>query len=190
MCGRYQFSLDTADERLLAVLASMERSCPGRFKTGEIFPGDVSPGVIARRGRIVSVPAMFGFPGFQGGRLLINARSETAAQKRTFAESLRERCIILPATGFYEWSHDAGRQKYLFTAAGQAPLYLCGIYRVVDGVVRFVILTREANASMIRVHTRMPVTVGAHQVRAYLTDPGAAMELILEKAPELEKRAV
>lgn len=190
MCGRFHFSRDTTDELMIAVLDSMEKKYSGQYKTGEVFPGDVVPGVISWHNKIVPVPAMFGFPGFRENTLLINARSETAAVKKTFADSLRDRRIILPATGFYEWSHDTQRQKYLFSVGDHAPLYLCGIYKVIEGLVRFVILTRQANASMIEIHHRMPVILAARQVRPYLTDYREAMELIAAQAPSLVKQTV
>ena len=104
MCGRYNFSTDNPDVKLAALIEVMERKYPGEYKTGEIFPGDPAPAMIAQQNKIVAVPAVFGFPGFQDGKLLINARGETAAVKKTFADSLKERRVILPATGFYEWS--------------------------------------------------------------------------------------
>ncbi len=106
MCGRYNFSTDSADEKIAAILEVLERKYQGGYKTGEIFLGDTAPAVIARNGRIIPVPAVFGFPGFQNDKLLINARGETAAEKKTFSECLRERRIILPATGFYEWDKE------------------------------------------------------------------------------------
>ena len=168
----------------------MERRYAGQYKTGEIFPGDTAPAVIRRENRIVAVPGVFGLPGFQGSRLLINARSETAAEKRTFVESLRQRRTIIAATGFYEWSHDENRTKYLFTVDASQVLYLCGLYQVIDGLYRFVILTRAANASMEPVHNRMPVIVSAGDVRPYLTDYDAAREMLAAAAPELVRKAV
>ena len=123
MCGRYDFGKGATDEKMAALINAMERRYPGMYKTGEILPGDTAPAVIARSEKIIPVPAVFGFPGFSGGRLLINARAETAAEKKTFAESLKERRVILPATGFYEW--DANKTKYLFTAGGLTVFYLC-----------------------------------------------------------------
>lgn len=187
MCGRYHFTRDTADELMLAVLSSMDRKYPGTFKTGEIFPGDYAPGVICWRGKLIPVPALFGFPGFRDKKLLINARSETAAEKKAFADSQRERRIVLPATGFYEWSHDSCKQKYLFSVAERSTLYLCGVYKIIDNIVRFVILTRQANASMIKTHDRMPVILSAAEVRPYLTDYHAAIEIIHAQAPVLRR---
>ena len=100
--------------------------------------------------------------------------------------ALLPRRIILPATGFYEWSSD--KTKYLFTPDGASVFYLCGLYKIIDGKYRFLILTRAANESMIEIHDRMPVIVEEHQVRAYLTDPAAASEVIANAAPMLTKR--
>lgn len=188
MCGRFHFSRDTADERMAVILSTMDRRYPGRFRTGELFPGDSVPGIVARKDKIVPVPAVFGFPGFQKGKLLINARSETVAEKMTFAAHFRERRIVLPATAFYEWSHDGEKRKYRFTVKDGRAMYLCGIFMIVDGEIRFVILTREADDSMIEIHRRMPVILSEREVRRYLTDYPAAVDLLSSRPPTLEKQ--
>ena len=188
MCGRYNFTRVPGDEKMEAIHLAMEKNYPGAYKTGEIFPGDIVPAVIDRQGKIVAVPAGFGFPGYQDNKLIINARSETAAEKKTFADNLRERRVILPASGFFEWSHDGKKTKYYFTVDSMQAIYLCGIYKIVDGKPRFVILTRAANESMIETHDRMPVIVGENSVRPYLTDRDAAMEIIATAAPMLSRQ--
>ena len=170
-----------------SIVAMLEKNHAGEYKTGEIFPGDTAPAVISDRGRIVAVPAIFGLPGYQDGKLLINARSETAAQKPTFSESLRERRIILPASGFFEWSRDLKKTKYLFTVGGESLIYLCGVYKIIDGKYRFVILTRDANETMIETHDRMPIIISREAVRPYLTERETAMELIQSASPLLER---
>lgn len=173
---------------MAALISVMERKYQGEYKTGEIFPGDTAPGIIESKGKIVPVPATFGFPGFQDSKLLINARAETAAEKKSFAESLRNRRIILPATGFYEWGHNTEKTKYLFTIGDRLIVYLCGIYRIIDGQICFVILTRAANDSMIETHDRMPVTVKENEVRDYLTDYQFAEYALTAAAPELVRQ--
>lgn len=187
MCGRYGFYEDRGDDKARAVITMLEKLYPdAAVKTGEIFPGDTAPGVICREGRIVPVPAVFGFPGFDGKKPLINARAETAAEKPTFAEAFREQRIVLPANGFYEWGREPDRPKYWFTL-NAAVFYLCGLYRLVQGRYCFVILTRAANESMLPTHDRMPVTVDAGHVRSYLTDLAAAKELLSVPGPALRR---
>ena len=62
MCGRYQFTTGH-DDMSAAIVDMLDRRYPGEYKTGEIFPGDAAPAVISDGGRIVAVPASFGFPG-------------------------------------------------------------------------------------------------------------------------------
>ncbi len=185
MCCRYLFSDAPADARVKKIISMMERDYPGQYKTGEIFPGDAAAAILGENGRLRHAPAVFGFPGGQKSRLLLNARVETAAEKPTFAEALRLRRAILPADGFYEWSRGEDKTKYLFTLNGGRTLYLCGLYGIFDGSVRFVILTRPANGSMRPVHDRMPVIARADEVRPYLTDLAAAKEILAGPAPML-----
>ena len=187
MCCRY--SILPGSEKAQAIVTMLDKLYPDTsYKTGEIFPGDTAPGVIDREGRILPVPATFGFPGYRGRVLLLNARSETAAEKPTFADSLRERRIVLPADGFFEWSHSGKKTKYFFTVDALQTIYLCGVYKIIDGQIRFVILTRPANETMIETHDRMQVIVDDTEVRPYLTDRQAAMEIIATAAPLLQRR--
>lgn len=187
MCCRYYIGEDRTDEKMAALMDLMERQYPGAYKTGEVFPGDTAPAVIANRDRIIPVPAVFGFPGYGSGKLLLNARSETAAQKPLFSGSLKQRRVILPAAGFYEW--DAEKTKFYFTADAFPVLYMCGLYSIFEGQCRFVILTRGANESMRPTHGRMPVIIGPDEVRPYLTDFSAAADIIASASPVLSRRA-
>ncbi len=60
---------------------------------------------------------------------IINARSETAADKPLVDSSVQHRRCLLPANGYYEW--DAKRNKY--TIDHGKPFYMVGILRPEDG---------------------------------------------------------
>ena len=62
------------------------------------------------------------------GKLLINARSETADTKPLFRESLALRRCALPASGYYEWN--AGRERHEVLPTKEKTIYLAGLYRL------------------------------------------------------------
>lgn len=97
----------------------------------------------------------FGIPApWNEKQLLINAKSETVAELRTFAKMFRESRCIIPATFFFEWKKTKeGKQPFAFALKDNKPFSFAGIYRN-EG---FVILTTKPNSIMEDVHNRMPV---------------------------------
>ena len=72
-----------------------------------------------------------------GGPLLINARSETIAEKPAFREACRHRRCLIPADGFYEWARKEGEKPIPYRAVrtdGQ-PMAMAGVWQdwEVDG---------------------------------------------------------
>ena len=99
------------------------------------------------------------------GNRLVNARSESAAEKPAFRDAFaRHRCLI-PATGFYEWDSRSGtRDPWFYVVDQGAPFAIGGVWsrwRDEEGDVldTFCVLTTEANALTTAVHDRMPVLV-------------------------------
>ncbi len=94
---------------------------------------------------------------------LINARSETVAQKPSFSEAFRRRRCLIPADGFYEWVGQGkqGRQPYWFYLLDRAVFAFAGIWerwRSPQGVEieTCAILNTPANRLMEPFHERMP----------------------------------
>lgn len=181
MCGRYQFSVDSSE-----TLAQIARALGRSEFAKEIFPSDTVPVLRGIDGAVR--PALFdwGFP-VQDKRLVINARAETAAVKPMFRDSLKLRRCVIPSSGFFEW--DTEKQKYLFRLPGEDTLYMAGIYDQRGGKLRCCILTTAANASMQEVHDRMPLVLTEKQVSKWILDESAALQLLQETPPELEKSA-
>ena len=66
-------------------------------------------------------------------------------------------------------------------------MFLAGIYDVVNGINCFVILTTAPNASVENIHDRMPLILTRDQVRPWLIDAAAALELLAGRSPLLHK---
>ena len=126
----------------------------------------------------------WGFPGFDKGKLLINARAETVKDRPTFADSFAARRCVLPAAGFYEW--DKQKEKVIFTLPEKPILYLAGIYRPYGPEKRFVVLTREANASMEPVHDRMPLILSKEEIAPWVGDLSEAGKILTKELPMLK----
>ena len=128
---------------------------------------------------------LWGFPGFDKGRLLINARSESVKDRPTFADSFAGRRCALPAAGFYEW--DKKKEKVIFTLPDRPILYLAGIFRPYGEEKRFVVLTRETNASLEPVHDRMPCLLRADQIYDWIRRDDKTDSLLSLEMPGLHR---
>ena len=98
--------------------------------------------------------------------LLINARSETAAEKNTFRAAMRHRRALVPASGFYEWKRVGGKAKQAYWIRprdGEAVCFggLMETWSEPGGseIDTAAILTTDANAAIAPIHHRMPVVI-------------------------------
>ena len=188
MCGRY--FLEESPE-LRPIVEEMNRSpllscfpnAAAVTRSGEVKPSGVVPVIaMSRAGKRTVFPMKWGFsvPKSSGGvGLLINARTETAAVKPTFREAWTAHRCIVPASCYFEWQHDAAKKatgtKYAIQPPGQAVTWLCGLYRLEDGLPAFVILTREPGEETRFIHDRMPLILPQEQIDAWIR-PGEKPE--------------
>lgn len=185
MCKRYCLYADDNQE-IREILDRTE----GEFKTGEIFPTDKAPVLIQQSGFIKPEVVTWGYPGFKGKGVIINARAETVLEKNTFRRSMETKRCVIPSSGFFEWSHDGKKIKYQFNLQKTSVLYMAGLYEDYGGERRFVILTTEANESMIEVHNRMPVVLPDNESKYWLEDYNAAAYILQEHHSSLTKQLV
>ena len=169
------------------IIDEVQRKVNGEIKAGEVFPTDLAPVLIQKEGLLSPEAVIWGFPGFHGKGVIINARAETVPEKPMFRSCLASRRCVIPSTGFYEWSHDIQKKKYQFNLPGESALYMAGLYNEYQGENRFVILTTEANASMADVHNRMPVVLDRDRVERWMGSERDAVELLSEEPPRLVK---
>ncbi len=124
------------------------------------------------------------------GPLLINARSETIAEKPAFKAACRERRCLIPATGFYEWTKDEEGNRlpwYIFPEQDH-PLVFAGVWqdweRDGQSLRTCAIVTCAANQTMSRIHHRMPVILKEPDWAKWLGEEGHGAATLMTAAAE------
>ena len=173
MCGRFALTIPDLDFLAEMLEAEYDPEFRDLYKQSyNIGPQTLNPILFEVAGALKIIPARWGWEGF-GGKLLINARSETAGEKKTFSEAFRERRCIIPASGFFEWLRDGKEKKpYWFFPSGNTIFLFGGMFEIAfDGERRFIVLTTEANPVVSPVHDRMPVILGQNKLHDWFFEP-------------------
>ena len=127
------------------------------------------------------------------GARMINARSETAADKPSFRSPFRRRRCLIPTDGFYEWQKTtSGKQPYAIRFTDARLFAFAGLWdqwrdrETGDAVESCTILTTSANDVVARIHDRMPVIMPPSAWQQWLdvtlTDQ-ASLQPLLEPHP-------
>lgn len=182
MCGRYYIDDETAQE-LERIIRRVNAGLAVR--RGDIYPSQQAPVLFAQQREITVGGMQWGFSGFQGKSLIVNARCEGISDKKTFREAILHRRCIIPATGFYEWDRD--KNKAAFQDRNREILYMAGIWKPVEDGARFVILTTRANTSVREVHERMPLLLEQKEIEQWILDADYPAPL-LDRIPALLHR--
>jgi putative SOS response-associated peptidase YedK len=110
------------------------------------------------------------------GNRLINARSETLAEKPSFRGSYKyKRCLIF-ADGFYEWKTQPGmkvKTPYFIRLESGLPFAFAGLWDEWNSpegsqIKSATIITTEPNSLMANLHNRMPVILPPHAYAQWL----------------------
>lgn len=111
------------------------------------------------------------------GARMINARSETVAQKPAFRAAFRRRRCLVPVDGFYEWQRlERGKQPFYVRLCDGKPFAFAGLWEHWEGsggatIDSCTLLTTEPNGLLRPVHNRMPVVLAPKDYGLWL-DPG------------------
>ncbi|NRG19720.1 SOS response-associated peptidase [Rhizobiales bacterium] len=195
MCGR--FALTASPEEVRALLQYLDQpNFPPRFNIAPTQPIAIVRQdhgkrrfALVRWGLVpgwVKDPASF--------TLLINARSETAAEKPSFRTAMRHRRCLIPASGFYEWKRPDGgpKQPYWIRPKDGGLVAFAGLWEEwadPDGgeIETGAILTIEANRTVGEIHNRMPVVIAPENFDDWLDVTNVTAKeaaKILKPAPE------
>lgn len=109
---------------------------------------------------------------------MINARSETVAEKPAYRAAFKRRRCLVPVDGYYEWQVTSAltrgaKQPFFIHARGHELLALAGLYEDwhgPEGSIRtFTVLTQNPPSWLGRIHDRMPVIVQSDEWHMWLS---------------------
>lgn len=181
MCGRFAFysaaeavrDLFGVDDDTLSVRPQYNIAPTDRAAV--IRPGESGNTLAMLRWGLV--PFWAKDPGI--GARMINARSETVAEKPAFRAAFRERRCIVPADGYYEWTGPkGGRQPHFICRGDRQPIGLAGLWErwrdkdSDDTLETFTILTTAAAGPIAHLHDRMPVMLDDVSAEYWLAGDG------------------
>ena len=193
MCGRYA---STKDPATLAVefdaLDATESEAPGAdYNVAPTKPvlaivarhprdveGKPDPDAVVRSIRVMRwglVPTWS--KDRNGGAKMINARSETAATKPAYRDSMARRRCILPADGWFEWKREGGaKEPFYVTGPDDSSLAMAGLWTAwrdpnepdSPWLITCAVLTADAFGPLAEVHERMPLVLPRESFEQWL----------------------
>ena len=119
------------------------------------------------------------------GSRMINARSETVAEKSSFREAFQRRRCLVVADGFYEWEKTAaGKQPWHIRRKDRGVLAFAGLFerwRPSSGraLETCTIVTTRANELVLPLHDRMPVVLDVRHFDLWLDPEEGSPALLL-----------
>lgn len=118
-------------------------------------------------------------------RLLINAKIETANDKKTFKSAFAQSRCIIPVTGWYEWRTEGPhKQKYLFAYAAQQAMLMAGIVFKGEDGPRLVTFTTAPTAQCVEYHDRMPLLLAPNAIDFWLHSPVEQLTPLFDAHPD------
>jgi putative SOS response-associated peptidase YedK len=118
------------------------------------------------------------------GSRMINARSETVAEKPAFRAAFRHRRCLVVADGFYEWQKiDGGKQPFYICLQDRRPFAFAGLWEHWKGpddtiIESCTLLTTQPNELLRPLHNRMPVILQAKDYDLWLDTEVQQKELL------------
>ena len=193
MCGRFAITLP--DDAMAALFEAAPANDLPHVPNYNVCPTTQIHTVTSDGGTRHLRPMRWGFlPHWYksptDGPLLINARSETIAEKPAFRAACRERRCLVPATGFYEWTKDSEGKRlpwYIHHAKGEM-LAFAGVWQVWEKgdapLTTCAVVTTSANEAMSRIHHRMPVVLNQKDWALWLGEEGKGAAKLMSAPPD------
>ena len=191
MCGRFTLTADVNSLQETFPWVNIPPEITPRYNIAPTQPVAVVPNDGKNRLDFYNwglIPSWAKDPGI--GSRMINARSETLAEKPSFRAAFRRRRCLVLTDGFYEWQKQPdGKTKIpmYIRLRSEKPFAFAGLWEVwnsKDGstILSCTIITTEPNDFMRVIHNRMPVILPQEDYQTWLTpgegDPDQLSEML------------
>ncbi len=187
MCGRYFLNLtpkllkDIFGVENFVDFAPFLNACPTQALPIIVRSGNSPRGGLARWGLL---PPYAAEDDKALAAKLKNARSETVAEKMSFAGLWHKgRKCIIPASGFYEWPEEKIKGHAGYKISVQGGVGFAGLWNKTGDLVTFTILTQAAAPGLRHIHSRMPVMFAPALTMEWLaSSPEEAERMMAQKS--------
>jgi putative SOS response-associated peptidase YedK len=189
MCGRYVLFEDNMEK--LSARFDAENQLEKWEPSYNIAPTTLNPVVTSHSPNKIQLMKWGLIPKWAKeekiGYKMINARSETAAEKPSFREAFKFRRCLIPANGFYEWKRN-GKEKtpYYIHSTKHKLFAFAGLYEIWNNpngsvIQSYTILTQAAVGKIKDIHDRMPIILEQEEETEWLnadsTEPAQLQKL-------------
>jgi putative SOS response-associated peptidase YedK len=164
MCGRFTLTTDPKAIQQAFDLDNISGELQPRYNIAPSQPVAVITNQNPKELTVVKwglVPSWSKDPAI--GNKMINARSETAAEKPSFRSAFKRRRCLIPADGFFEWTKQGKKKVPMYIHLEDNPVFafagLWEVWQSPDGseLQTCTILTTEPNDLIRPLHHRMAV---------------------------------
>lgn len=192
MCGRYASTKNSSD--LSAAFAAVDATGGELRADYNVAPTRKVPTVVVRSSkedpsheeRLLKLMKWGLIPSWAKtasiGSKMINARSETIAEKPSYKRAFAKRRCLIPADGYYEWMQlaDGTKQPYFHKPADGSPFVMAGLYEIWKDpadedpdarVWSCTVITTTAADDVGHIHDRSPMVLHPRDWEQWL-DPG------------------
>lgn len=193
MCGRY--SLTTTENLVEEFELTEPVTLEPRYN---IAPTDEVAVIINRGERKIQLARWGLVPHWakdlSSGAKMINARSESLAEKSAFRDAYSRRRCLIPADGFFEWRREGkNRIPHYMRRTGHAVFAFAGLWArkrltADDWLTSCTIVTGPPNRLIAPLHDRMPIIVYREDYSRWLhpepLPPDALEDLLHPPSPD------
>jgi putative SOS response-associated peptidase YedK len=199
MCGRFTLTIDPNHLQEAFPWAVIPEDITPRYNVAPSQPVAVIPNTgdnALAMYRWGLIPSWSKDPSI--GDRMINARSESLAEKPSFRNAYRRRRCLILADGFYEWKQDPGsktKQPIYIRMKNNLPFGFAGLWEIwkspdASEIRSCTIITTYPNSLLEPIHNRMPVILPPDAIELWLATEDRQPEqlndlLIPYPAPEM-----